>query len=330
MMKISSGAAHKTSMRLRAITPFGLALVAAAASACGSSSGSGPAATGCGADVRVGQFTLELRPPVGGVSGYAQVNGVVRDGVDPAAVWPQIASAGSCHVSIGPVADCAPACAFGSVCRAGACVPAPAAHPVGAVTMTGLMIPLTMSPIAATASYYGPIPSDTPYPPYEVGAAIGLDTEGGDYAPLSFEAHGIAPLEVPDQTIALTTTVPNDPLTVRWTPASAAGAGRVLLSFDIAHHAGIAALLDCDVADTGMATIPGALLDALTARGAAGYPELVVTRISADTASIPPGCVEFAVASSVAIQVSVEGITSCSQDAECAPPQICLPSLNCG
>jgi hypothetical protein len=196
--------------------------------------------------------------------------------------------------------------------------------------MTGLLIPLTMSPNATSASYYGAIPSDTPYPPYEVGAAIVLDTEGGDYAPLSFEARGIQPLEVPDQSLALTTTVPNDPLVVRWTPAGAEAAGRVVLSLDIAHHAGIAAVLDCDVPDSGMATIPGALLDALVARGTAGYPELMVTRISADTASIPPGCVVFAVASSVAIQVSVEGLTSCSQDAECTPPQICLPSLNCG
>jgi hypothetical protein len=104
----------------------------------------------------------------------------------------------------------------------------------------------------------------------------------------------------------------------------------VWLSFEIAHHAGIAAELDCDVPDTGTARVPGALLDELVAQGTAGFPELTVTRLSADTATIPPGCVDLAVTSSVTKPLSVETVTSCSQDSECAAPQICLPSLKCG
>ena len=119
---------------------------------------------------------------------------------------------------------------------------------------------------------------------------------------------------MPDgQSLALTTTVPNDALVVTWTPARAGGAGRVRLSFEIAHHAGIAAELDCDVPDTGTARVPGALLDELVAQGTAGFPGLTVTRVSADTATIPPGCVEFAVTSSVAKPISVETVTSCSE-----------------
>ena len=315
----------------RAIAPFGLALVAVATAACGSSSGDAPLFATCGDDVRVGQFTLDLKSALGDIPAYAQVNGLVRDGVDPKDVWKEIARDGSCHVSIGPVADCAPACAFGMVCRAGACVTAPAGHPVGTVTMTGLLVPLAMTPNATNASYYGPIPAGTAIPPYEIGSAIGLDTEGGDYPPLSLEARGIEPLEVPDgQSLALTTTVPNNALVVSWTPARAGGAGRVWLSFEIAHHAGIAAELDCDVPDTGTARVPGALLDALVAQGTGGFPGLTVTRVATDTATIPPGCVELAVASSVAKPLSVETVTSCSQDSECVAPQICLPSLKCG
>ena len=40
-----------------------------------------------------------------------------------------------------------------------------------------------MAANATNASYYGPIPTGTAIPPYEIGSAIGLDTEGGDYAP---------------------------------------------------------------------------------------------------------------------------------------------------
>jgi hypothetical protein len=315
----------------RAISMSALALVAVAMAACGSTSGDEPPYATCGADVRVGQFTLDLKPAVGGAPAYAQVNGLVRDGVDPKDVWQEVARQGSCHLLIGPVADCAPACAFGMVCRAGACVAAPAGHSVGAATVAGLLIPLTMNPNATSASYYGPIPSDTAFPPYELGGTIGLDTEGGDYPPLSLEARGVEPLDVPDgQSLALTTTVPNDTLVVRWTPAAAGAAGRVQLSFDIAHHAGVAAELECDVPDTGVASVPGPLLDALAARGTAGFPALAVTRISADTATISPGCVEFAVVSSVAKELSVETVTSCAQDSECVAPQICLPSLKCG
>jgi len=315
----------------RAIAPFGLALVSIATAACGSSLEDAPLFPTCGDDVRVGQFTLDLKAAVGETPAYAQVNGLVRDGVDPKDVWKEIASEGSCHVSIGPVANCAPACAFGMVCRAGACVTAPAGHPVGTVTMTGLLVPLAMTPNAINASYYGPIPTGTAIPPYELGSAIGLDTEGGDYPPLSLEARGIDPLDVPDgQSLALTTTVPNQALAVTWAPARAGGAGRVRLSFEIAHHAGIAAELDCDVPDTGTARVPGALLDALVAQGTGGFPELTVTRVSADTATIALGCVELAVTSSVAVPISVETVTSCSEDSECVAPQICLPALKCG
>jgi hypothetical protein len=315
----------------RAIEMCGLALVAVALAACGSTTGDQPPYATCGADVRVGQFTLDLKAAVGDTPAYSQVNGRVRDSVDPRDVWPEVARAGSCHLAIGPVSDCAPACAFGMVCRAGACVAAPVGHSVGAVTVTGLLIPLTMSPNATNASYYGPIPSGTAFPPYEIGGPIGLDAEGGDYRPLSLEARGVEPLDVPDgQSLALKATAPNDPLVVRWTPAVAGGAGRVWLSFDIAHHAGIAAEVRCDVPDNGKASVPGSLLDALVARGTAGYPELVVTRVSAATATIPPGCVELDVASSVAKELSVETVTSCTGDSECVTPQICLPSLKCG
>jgi hypothetical protein len=188
-----------------------------------------------------------------------------------------------------------------------------------------------MTPNSSTASYYGPIPSEVGIPPYAIGGAIGLVTEGGEYAPLSLAVTGIEPLQVPEgQSLALTTTVPNSPLVVRWTPARAAGTGRVWLSFDIAHHAGVAALLKCDVPDTGSATVPGALLDTLAARGTGGFPELTITRAVVDTASIAPGCVEFSVISSIAKQLSVEGVTSCTEDADCPAPRTCLAALKCG
>ena len=103
----------------RATALFGLAVVAIATAACGSSSGDAPIFATCGDDVRVGQFTLNLKPPVGDTPAYGRSLGWFATVSTPRTSgrdrprW-------SCHASIGPVADCAPACAFGMVCRAGA------------------------------------------------------------------------------------------------------------------------------------------------------------------------------------------------------------------
>jgi hypothetical protein len=209
--------------------------------------------------------------------------------------------------------------------------PAPAAHAVGTVTVTGLLVPLVMTPNATNASYYGPLPTGTAFPPYTIGTTVGVATEGGDYPALSLAARGIQPLHLPEaETLMIATSAANPPLVVHWDKASAAGTGRVRLSMDIAHHGGIAAELRCEVADSGSATVPGGLLDALVSRGTAGFPELVVTRLSADAVTIAPGCLELTVASSIARQLSVENVTSCTQDSDCVTPQICLPALKCG
>jgi len=318
--------------RRTAALAMALATSIVGSSACSSGgAGAGAPYHPCADDVRVGVFAVDLKPELNGGAPYAQVNGIVRDGVDPKDVWQEVARDGSCRVLVGPTLACAPACGTGMVCRAGGCAPAPAAHAVGAVNVTGLAVPLTITPNATNSTYYGPIPSGTAYPPYTPGAVVAIDAEGGDYTAFEIEARGVAPLVVPEpQTLAIATSVANGPLVVRWTAVENSAAGRMRLSLDIAHHAGIAAELRCEVADTGAATIPGRLLDALVARGTAGFPEIVLTRVSAGSTTLAPGCVELDVASSVPRQLTVEGVTSCTQDEECAAPQICRPELKCG
>lgn len=316
-----------TDAQVRIAALIGLVTGAACSSGGG---GAGVPYAPCGDETRVGSFIVDLKPELNGAPPYAQVNGVVRDGVDPKDVWDEIARDGDCRVLVGPELACAPACGAGMVCRSGACASAPAAHSVGMVTVTGLAVPLAMTP-NSTNTYYGPIPTGTAYPPYAAGATVGLETEGGDYSAFTLEARGISPLDVPDaQTLAIATSAANGPLVVRWTSAAANAKGRIRISLDIAHHAGIAAELHCDVPDAGMATIPGRLLDALVARGTAGFPEIVFTRVSAGSTMLVPGCVELDVASSVPRQLAVEGVTSCTQDSECTAPQVCRPELKCG
>ena len=91
----------------------------------------------------------------------------------------------------------------------------------------------------------------------------------------------------------------NKALNVTWTPPPSGGAARIFMSMDIAHHGGGAARIECDVPDTGSATIPAGLINQLLDRGSAGFPKLTLTRRTVDSVTIAPGCVDFLVSSSV-------------------------------
>ena len=86
------------------------------------------------------------------------------------------------------------------------------------------------------------------------------------------------------------------------------------MSMDIAHHGGGAARIDCDVPDTGSAKIPAGLIKELLDRGSAGFPQLLLTRLTADSVNIAPGCVDFLVSSSFKHALMVDGEVSCTCD----------------
>jgi hypothetical protein len=207
---------------------------------------------------------------------------------------------------------------------------------VGDVTFSGLVIPLVMTPtITGTASvvYSGLIPSDTAFPPYTVGTALGVTAVGGDYPAFMLSGRGIQPLSAEaGQNLDV---AEDQPLTIRWV-APDVGAGRIKLSMDIGHHGGVAAEVHCDdLPDTGSVTIPAPLITALMNKGTAGFPTVSLSRVSVDSTRVGPGCVEFLVASGVALALNVAGIESCTEDANCTPPEICRPAgvpngLSCG
>lgn len=282
----------------------------------------------CALEGRVGRFGLSLEheavAPAMPAPAYSQLIGAVRDGVVPSDVWVVSgAPVGTCRLMVGPTFACSPACTPGNVCKAGACVAAPVSHSVGKVTVTGLLAPTSITPNGSN-TYYWPS-AGLAYPPFTPGGMIGLVAAGGDYPPgFSLSVRGIQPLEVPEgQSLPISTTKSNQDLVVTWEAPPATAAGRMFLSLDIAHHGGVAAQVQCDVPDSGSGTIPGALLDALVAKGAFGFPEITLTRQSVDSTTIAPGCVEFVVLASLRRSLMVEGITSCTSNAECPTGQTC-------
>jgi hypothetical protein len=276
---------------------------------------------------RVGGFALQLvaakphdEPPT---PAFAQAAGKVGDRIDPRDLWQVQSKEGDCSLVTLPNLFCDPRCSGDQVCAGqNKCVPEPVLQDVGAVTVTGLIAPLSVN--AVNKNYYAPLPPN-PYPPFAADAAIRLSAAGGSYGAFSLAGRGIEPLVFAQSGLNV---MRDKPLALTWT-ASKISSTRVAIALDIAHHGGIAARILCDVPDTGSATIAGGLITKLIERGTAGFPTINLTRRTVDSTAITPGCVEFAVSSSVEELVQVEGVTSCREDLPCPGGRTCGADLKC-
>jgi hypothetical protein len=294
-------------------------------------SGAGGSASGallpykpCDQATRVGGFAVELKRNEGSTP-FTALSGGVKNAVDPTAVWQELAKEGDCRVQIGRMLVCNTPCAAGKICAgSNMCVDEPATQDLGTVTFTGLGAPVPL--MLANFQYSGSLPAEAPYPPVAAEAEVHVQTGGGKYAAFTLAGRGLAPIELagPGPRVAR-----NQPLPVTWKAPAKAGSARVHIKLDIAHHGGISARLECDVADSGSVTIPSTLINQLMDRGVAGFPSLSLTRQTADSTTIAPGCVDFVVASEEAREVEVEGVVSCNQEHPCPSGKTCQQDLTC-
>jgi hypothetical protein len=217
---------------------------------------------------------------------------------------------------VGPT--CSTSCALPSVCDGAACVAGPTAKTVGTVTVTGLDAALSATP-NSQKSYYAPVPAGS-FPPVAPGAAVVLAASGGDYAGFSLLGGGFPLIESPSKTLPLET---GRPFTVTWTPPPAPAVSRMFVKLDIAFHGGVDAQIQCDVPDNGGVTVPVSLVDALIARGIAGFPSAFLIRRTIDSADVDTGggCVDFSITTTfngtTGIQLMIPGVTSCNEDTDC-------------
>jgi hypothetical protein len=272
----------------------------------------------------VGDFSIEL------ASEFTQVSGQVFDAVEPALVPVENQSDGACRLLTPPTLVCDPQCAFSTeTCSPdGSCIPLPVAHDLGTVTVSGLVIPMELSASERTRSYSNPARPRLPHPGFEAGADLRISATGGDYTPFELRGWGVSPLVVTSDPV---TVDPGQPTTFNWeVPASGAGPAHVRLNLDNNVHGSGGARIECDFPDTGTGEISASLVDALIAEGLSGFPTATLTRRTASSTEIAPGCVEFAVTSSVSSEVQVAGIVSCNTDSDCGAGGRCVPILrNC-
>lgn len=270
----------------------------------------------CSAEVNVGEFSIEL------AADFTSVEGKVFDGVNPALVPAELARDGACRLLTLPNLLCDPACSTSTqACAAGnQCVPLPVARDVGSVSISGLSRAVEMSANASTGNYRPPPPA-LPHPGFEPGADLRLSASGGEYDPFELRGWGIGVLEV---TPAIVVTE-GEPVSLSWTAPSSPGPAQLYVRLNINNHGSSNTAIECDFPDTGSATIPAALVDGLIAEGASGFPSITLSRRTATSTSIAPGCVEFVVSSTLDLDVSLTGLTSCDTDAECPDGQTCKP-----
>jgi hypothetical protein len=220
---------------------------------------------------------------------------------------------------------CNTPCAGGMICAgANKCVAEPATQDLGTVTFSGLGAPVSL--MLANFQYSGSLAAEAPYPPFASEAEVRVQTGGGKYDAFTLAGRGLEPLEFAGTGLRVAR---GQPLAVSWKAPAKAGSTRVHLKLDIAHHGGISARLECDVADNGSTTIPAVLINQLMDRGVAGFPLLSLTRQTADSTTIAPGCVDFVVASEEARDIEVEGVVSCNQEHPCPAGKICQTDLTC-
>lgn len=274
----------------------------------------------CDTATRVGSLEITLD------DGFTSVQGQIYNGINPGHVPMVTASEGPCRFLRPKTLICEPRCEVGTTCGdQGQCQAQPEALSIGTITIDGLTdaVEMTAGPPVFYYSHRGQLT----HPAFNPGEAISMHATGVDSIEgFSLRGRGLEPLEIQETPLALKVGVPS---TLRWTAPSSTSTTMVHLVLSIANHGGTPGQIDCEVADTGEFTFPLALTDALLALGYSGFPAVWLTRRTATSVDNELGCIQFVVQSNAGLDITIPGLTSCSDDTDCPDGQTCGPDLAC-
>jgi hypothetical protein len=307
----------------------GAATVSGSSSVSGSSNAGG--SSNSGSKELVGSFQVQVvvddQDPT---TGATSVIGKVSDGPSPAGViWTVAKEDGECRLEVPSVPFCAAGCP-GAVCVADdECQAYPVGRTVGEVTLNGVNLSgggseLMLKEIAK--AYQPPAGTTFAYPPFAEGDTITVHAAGGDYTPFDLSAKGVAPITLTSTDLELDL---DKELALTWNGATDPKSSQVHLKLDISHHGGSRGMIECDTDDTGAITISAELMTELIGLGVAGFPSVIITRVSSDSTQISAGRVELAVSSKVERLVTVAGVDSCTEDMDCPDGGTCQSDLTC-
>jgi hypothetical protein len=297
----------------------------------GGSPGADAGASDAGSTVdpakKVGTFTVRLvapKPASGGSSaseGFTSINGKVFDvPVPEEIVWDVDVEQSGCKLLKPRVPFCDPACAQGVCIEDDKCAPNAFPKSVGPVTFSGLKsstgsADVKIDPISGSYSTPGDVM--LAYPAFAEGDSVKLHAAGESGAAFDITAKGIAPLTLTSTSFPLKTGMP---LPLAWKAPGKSDVGRISVLLDISHHGG--------TKDTGSLSIPADLITKLLKLGVAGFPTVLVSRVSSGSAQISAGKVELQIVADVEHGVEIDGLVSCTDDLDC-PSKSCGDDLKC-
>lgn len=277
----------------------------------------------CSDETRAGRFTLALNNDA--ETPFSSMDGFVSDAIDSSNLPKRLATIDGCVVMQPPNAvECKPECASDKLCTSQGCVALPKPHDLGKVTVTGLKQPLELANIN---NLYENPPMTLAHPGFVEGADIALTAVGaGGYGPFTLKGVGVAPLEVSMTPVVIEG---GKPATFTWNAPSKTTPGKVHIKVGVNLHGDVDTWFECDVPDTGSFTATAALTTELFKYGVSGFPGIELTRRTADTTTVPSGCLEFVVAAPVSRSLKVPGVDSCMDDGDCTGGKTCQPDLVC-
>jgi hypothetical protein len=288
----------------------------------GGTSSAAPSGELCAADRRVGSFTLRLSDDRKTI-----LNGGISDSVRPSGKSQEIATEGACRLLSPPDLFCSTPCESGMTCAGNnMCVPAPMNQSAGTLTVTGLQVPLEVTLNGITGLYDKTILD--PFPAFQPGAAIQLSAAGGAIPAFTLRGWGVPPL-VTSLTAVNVSSGSGVPLT--WDTAGVnTQQSEIYIWFSVDVHGTTKRWIDCVVPDSGSFTLPATLVSRLIEFGLSGFPRMYIERRTADSTQVSAGkCVSFEVASQVGLNLVVEGLISCSENADCPTGQTCTTEQQC-
>ncbi len=297
----------------------------------GSASGSSAVSGNTGSNELVGSFQIQVvADDTDDTIGSTSIIGKVSASPSPSAViWEVTQEDGDCRLEKPRVPFCDGGCDAAVCVEDGVCQPYATGHAVGEVKLSGVKImggsnELVLKEIAK--SYQPPADTVFAYPPFAEGDSIAIHAAGGDYAAFELSAKGVAPVTFSSSDFELDD---GKALALTWNGSADAKAARVHVKLDISHHGGSRGQIACDADDSGALTISAALMSQLIGLGVAGFPSVILTRISSGSAKIAVGRVELAVSSKAERIVTVAGFDSCTEDADCLDGKTCQADLTC-
>jgi hypothetical protein len=279
----------------------------------------------------LGTFKVEVTADESGPTmGATSVLGKVSSGATPSAVvWEEAGTEGACRLEKPRVPFCTPSCGADVCVEDDVCRPYPTAQSVGAVTLSGVKLIDGASELAlkeVAKAYQPPAGTMFAYPPFQEGDAVKLSAAGGDLPGFDLQTTGVAPMWLSNEELTLEE---GAPLELTWEAAADPAASNIHVKLDISHHGGSKGMIECDQDDTGTLSIPAALVTELLGLGVAGFPTVIVTRSARATTKVGSGDVALTVASTLERAVTVPGVESCTDDAQCPTGETCQADLTC-